>query len=161
MSFRIMGISRNLENFEVVVRQGITFPGNYIDRVNNSYGSITSSVGLKEPTNVKLCYEYNAKEQIDGYNEVMIHPILEENSIAAIEEGILLMIEIRGLVISWEKNVKKLAGRYPDEGIFLLTEGDEIHLKGKNQVTFFVVRRDEKLYLVKAYEWFIQKEQRC
>ena len=74
MSFRIMRLSREPKGFKIVVEQGITFPGGYIDRINSSYGIITSSVSLKEPLNVNLCYEYYVEDLKDGYKDVIIHP---------------------------------------------------------------------------------------
>lgn len=69
---------------------------------------------------------------------------------------IIIVLFINKLYKEWiykiDTNVKKIAGRYPYEGIFKMLPGDKISVKrSKNEweTTYIAVQADNEMFLIK------------
>ncbi len=149
MGLRIMQLEYKRGSNEVDVQQGILLKKPYLQRYD-SFGEIES---IFKPCLYDLkifkIHEYEVQELGDGYRKIKLNPptVVDVEK----EEAILVIVEYSEKIFT-TKRVKKIAGRYPNEGIFILKPNDKISVK-KGSVTeeFAALKFENKMYLVKVH----------
>lgn len=149
MGFRIMQLKYEKTNRSASIEDGITLELP-LQTIDLGFGQIQSLFTPSEKDlKVTSIHEYLVEDKGDGFKNFKINPA--ERVKIMNEEGILLVISyvdsINGI------NLKRLAGRYPGEGIYLLKPNDKI-IVTRYGVTekFAALQFENKMYLVKVHE---------
>lgn len=149
MGFRIMqlqyepiGTTTNIEQGILLERPLQTLEIGFVKFIS---GYMPDEGDLK----VTTIHEYSVQNICDGFKEIIIYPPIEEK--VEKEEAILLIIPY-AKVIKFSKGVKRIAGRYYTEGVFLLNPEDKITvMKGDITEEFIAIQIENKMYLVKIH----------
>lgn len=145
---RIMELDYQITEQKNFVKQGITLTDPCYKKFLQ-FGTI-STMYTPYPNElfIEKIYGYDVKDLDDGFKEVVISPVVEEFEFDKDEEAILLIVqydEVR------EFTGKRIAGRYSNEGIFLLKPNEKICIKRKTIKEYKAVQIEEKMYLVELY----------
>ena len=149
MGFRIMQLQYEKTKKGANIEDGITLelPLQTIDLGFGQIQSLFTPSGRE--LRVTSIYDYGVEEKDDGFKNVKIDPGYRPNVIE--EKGILLVIRYVDLIEG--SGLKRIAGRYPGEGIYLLKPNDKITVT-RCGVTekFAALQFENKMYLVKVHK---------
>lgn len=148
MGYRIMQLQNDIMGRKYEVIQGIHFD---INPKSFDFMRFTAYGPEEKGEMVTRVREYDIKDWEDGFKD--IHLYLPEEDEELTEEGILLLI---GYIPHIKTNAQKIAGRYSEEGVFLLKPGDKIEvysrLLGNSSISSFAaIQYEGKMYLMKLY----------
>ncbi len=150
MGYRIMRLKYVPLVENATVEQGIRLERPY-HTLDIGYGKITSMYTPEYDLEVRTVYDYDVKEMGDGFKQICLHtPIIEDVK----EEEAVMLIVPYAYVLKWSNGVKRIAGRYPTEGVFLLKPNDKI-VVGKSERTkeeFAAVQFENKMYMIKVHD---------
>lgn len=142
MGYRIMQLQKEIMGRKYEVIQGIPLG---LKPKNFEFASL-DAIGEGQRATIQI-RDYSVKDFSDGYKKISL--FLPEKDEAVEEEGILLIVEY---IPQIKYSGKKIAGRYSEEGIFLLKSGDTIKIE-RNLVTeeYFATQHENQMYLVEKY----------
>lgn len=148
MGFRIMQLQNQIGGKETEIIQGIAldYGPQFLE-----FGCFNFSglFAVSKENNTTKIQNYNVRELEDGFKDILIYAPLEEEEF--IEEGIFLIIKY-AYRIKPGKGVKKIAGRYSDEGVFLLKPGNKITVTmGSRTEEYGCSIFEDKVYLVRIH----------
>ena len=93
------------------------------------------------------CWEFTVKKEHDGYKDILVNNLLEPKE-KDIEERLLVIIPH---FTEFKTSCKKIAGRYPEEGIIEMKVGDTVTVNkiGAKPETYMAVQAGNEMFLVK------------
>ena len=145
---RIMELDYQIAEQKNFIKQGITLTVPFYKKFLQ-FGTISSMyTPYPEKLFVDKIYGYDVKSLSDGFKEVVVIPVVEEFGFDKDEHAILLIVqydEVR------EFTGKRIAGRYSNEGIFLLKPNEKICVKRNTVKEYKAVQIEGKMYLVELY----------
>ncbi|MCI8616903.1 MAG: hypothetical protein HFJ60_01355 [Clostridia bacterium] len=149
MGFRIMQLQYEQEKEEFCVKNGILSRSPY-HKLNFKFGEI-QSLGCPYQYDFEFynIHEYSIYDIEDGFKRIEVSaPYIMK---VEREKAIFLIIQYADSIWT-KKDVERIAGRYPYEGIFILKPNDKISVK-KGSVTeeFVALQFENKMYLVKIH----------
>lgn len=114
-----------------------------------NYAIIQSFYTPEEKRLVTSVHEYDVKELNDGFKKITL--AISDTTKVEEEKAIFLMIGIGAESIKAD-NINKIAGRFPEEGIFVLKPNDKIFVtRGSLTEEFAALQFENKMYLVKVH----------
>ena len=149
MGFRIMQLRYRTDSNEANIENGILLKRPY-QQIYVAFGEIESMYKPYEhDLKIFEIHEYEVKDLGDGYKKIMLN--LPNTVKVEKEEAIFVIIHFANS-IQISNGVKKIAGRYPNEGIFVLKPNDKISVKkGSLTEEFAALQFENKMYLVKVH----------
>ena len=106
---------------------------------------------LRENQHVVYCWDIITKQDIYGYKDFLVNaykPYGQKPEAEFKEEVLWVLVPYAPLI---KTEAEKIAGRYPEEGIFKMHVGDTIVLQKKEGIpeTYMAVRAGNEMVLVK------------
>ncbi len=149
MEYRIMQLQYKPNRDEANIKQGITLKRPY-QKVNCRFGTIESAYKpYKNNLEIYNFHDYEVLVLEDRFTGIVLHPpvVMKVEK----ENAIMLIVEYSE-EIHTTNGVEKIAGRYPDGGIFILRPNDKISVKkGSLTEEFVALQFENKMYLVKIH----------
>ena len=101
----------------------------------------------KNDYKVTHCWEFTVEKEQDGFKEILVNNLLEPEE-KDIEERLLVIIPH---FTEFKTSCKKIAGRYPEEGIIEMKVGDTVTVNkiGAKSETYMAVQAGNEMFLVK------------
>ena len=102
---------------------------------------------LKNDYKVTHCWEFTVEKEDDGFKEILVNNLIEPEE-KDIEERLLVIIPH---FTEFKTSCKKIAGRYPEEGIIEMKVGDTVTVNkiGAKPETYMAVQAGNEMFLVK------------
>lgn len=102
---------------------------------------------LKNDYKVTHCWEFTVEKEDDGFKEILVNNLIEPEE-KDIEERLLVIIPY---FTNFKTNCKKIAGRYPEEGIIEMKVGDTVTVNkgGAMPETYMAIQAGNEMFLVK------------
>ncbi len=145
MGFRIMQLQYETMKEKSIVKEGIILSYPCYEKDFGFVKVQTLFTPPEQAIKIRTVSEYEVRDKGDGFKTIIVNPC----NTLTMEEGILLIIPH---ATSINSNSKKIAGRYPEEGIFLLKPNDKIELtRGKLTEKFAALQFEGKMYLIKLH----------
>ena len=96
---------------------------------------------------VTHCWEFTVEKEHDGFKEILVNNLLEPEE-KDVEERVLVIIPH---FTEFKTKCKKIAGRYPEEGIIEMKVGDTVTVNkiGAKPETYMAVQAGNEMFLVK------------
>lgn len=146
MGFRIMQLQYETGERKIHIKEGITLRRPF-HMADIGFSKIQSMYTPPHDLEVSKIHEYVIDDDEDGYKTLRITPVIEEEVIL---EAAIILIVYYADDIKTSSKVKKIAGRYFYEGIFILKPNDKIIVKkGSMTEKFAAVHFEKKMYLIK------------
>lgn len=149
MGYRIMQLKYLSLGNDATVVQGVQLERPY-NTLNTNFGEIVSMYTPEHDLDIATIHDYIVEEMRDGYKRIKLFPSVLEEKLKK-EEGILLIVPYAYVLEC--KDVKRIAGRYPTEGVFILKPNDKIKL-GKSicdTEVFAAVQFERRMYMIKLH----------
>lgn len=147
MGYRIMQLQNQIGGDETEIIQGISL--DYSLRFLEFGYFNFFSVSEKKENNITKIQDYDVKEMGDGFKNILIYAPLKEEEFR--EESIFLIIE-HAYRIRPGEGVERIAGRYSEEGVFLLKPGNKITVTmGSRTEEYACSKFEDKVYLLKIH----------
>lgn len=128
-----------------VADRGITLLEGKRHSMRMDFGNIFSMYTPRKDLYIEKIYGYTIEPCEDGFKDVYISPFNENlNNEDEVEDKIMLITQ-RGFGDVKKFSGERIAGRYGDEGIFLLRDKDKICIGEKE---FMAIQIDRNMYLV-------------
>lgn len=148
MGYRLMQLQKEIMGRKFELIQGVNFETN---PKMLGYARLNVLGDVKKPNIVTTIRNYGVKDWEDGFKD--IHLYLPEENETITEEKILLIIDY---IPNVKTSARRIAGRYPEEGIYVLKPGDKIEvcskLLGNSSIaTFGAIQYEGKMYLMELY----------
>ena len=101
----------------------------------------------KNDYKVTHCWEFTVEKEDDGFKDILVNNLLEPEE-KDIEERLLVIIPH---FTEFKTSCKKIAGRYPEEGIIEMKVGDTVTVNkgGAKPETYMAVQAGNEMFLVK------------
>ena len=92
-------------------------------------------------------WEFTVEKEHDGFKEILVNNLLEPEE-KDVEERLLVIIPH---FTEFKTKCKKIAGRYPEEGIIEMKVGDTVTVNkiGAKPETYMAVQAGNEMFLVK------------
>ena len=150
MGFRIMQLQNQIGGKETEIIQGISleYGPKFLDF---GYINFSGSFALVKENlvNITKIQDYDVSDLGDGFKDIFFYAPLEGEKFR--EEGVLLIIKFASR-IEPGKGVKKVAGRYSEEGVFLLEPESKITVTmGSRTEEYGCAKFEDKVYLVRIH----------
>lgn len=114
------------------------------------YATIESNYTPEEKRRITSIHSYIVKELGDGFKKIIVE--ISDSVAVEKEDAIFLMVDTGVDKIETETG-KKIAGRFWDEGIFILQPNDQIAVtRGGVREEFVAIQFDGQMYLIKKHK---------
>lgn len=148
MGYRIMQLQNQIGGEETEIIQGISLE--YGPKfLGFGYINFCGVFAVSKENNITKIQNYDVRALEDGFKDILIYAPLKEEGF--IEDGIFLIIKYANRIRPG-KGVERIAGRYSEEGVFLLKPGSKITVTmGSRTEEYGCSRFEDKVYLVRIH----------